>query len=130
MRELVFVVLLVLFAACPMRLYAAGTVAAPKTSLAVYSPKPKYPLFAGLRGAHGSGIFVLRIQIKSGRVKQVDVARSTGHKDLDAAAVAALKRWRFKSGTLLPIKKIDPDRKDPFEMEDSLVKVPVSFDLP
>ena len=56
------------------------------------------------RGARHA-IFVMRIQIKSGRVKEVYVARSTGHSDLDAATVQALKQWRFKPDALPPIKK-------------------------
>jgi TonB family protein len=91
---------------------------------------PEYPLEARQRHATGAGIFVLRVQVKSGRVKEVEVARSTGHAILDAAAVKALKKWRFKPGAPLGlIKDILPDRKDPFAAEDSLIKAPVSFDM-
>jgi periplasmic protein TonB len=124
-----FAVVIMLAAAAFYRVDAAASAATPKFASAIYSPQPKYPPSAGLRFAHGTGMFVLRIQIKTGRVKQVDVVRSTGHKDLDAAAVAALKQWRFKPDALPPIKKIDPHRKDPFEMEDSFVKVPVTFEV-
>jgi TonB family protein len=89
---------------------------------------PEYPLEARQRHATGAGIFVLRVQIKSGRVKEVEVARSTGHAILDAAAVKALRRWRFNPGAPLRlIKDILPDRKDPFATQDSLIKVPVRF---
>jgi TonB family protein len=96
---------------------------------ASHSPQPQYPARALARRATGSGIFVLRVRIKSGRVKAVDVARTTGDSDLDAAAVSALKQWRFRAGVLPPIKKILPHRKDPFATEDSLVKAPVTFTL-
>jgi TonB family protein len=96
---------------------------------AVHTVQPRYPATALARRATGTGIFVMRVQIKTGRVKAVDVARTTGHSDLDAAAVDALKQWRFKPGVLPPIKQILPHRKDPFATEDSLMKVPVRFTL-
>ena len=69
---------------------------------------PRYPVAARERGATGTGIFVTRVQIKTGRVKSVDVARTTGDSDLDAAAVTALRQWRFKPMVLPPIKHIFP----------------------
>jgi len=94
-----------------------------------------YPAAARARRATGAGIFVMRIQIKTGRVKAVDVARTTGDSDLDAAAVEALKQWRFQPGVLPSIKETfkrlprDPLLKDPFATEDSLIKIPVNFSL-
>jgi hypothetical protein len=38
----------------------------------------------------GTGIFLMRVHIPSGRVTQVIVGRGTGHKMLDAAAVKTL----------------------------------------
>jgi TonB family protein len=94
----------------------------------IQAPQPDYPLEARQRHATGGGIFVLRVQIKSGRVKGVEVARSTGHAILDAAAVKALRQWRFKADAPLRlIKDILPDQKDPFATQDSLIKVPVRF---
>ena len=72
---------------------------------------------------------MVRVQIKSGRVKEVVVARSTGSQILDSAATAALSKWRFKAGVLPPIKEILPKRQDPFASEDSLIKVPVHFTM-
>ena len=90
---------------------------------------PKYPLEALQRHVTGTGIFVLRVQIRTGRVKEVEVARSTGHAILDTAAVDALKQWRFKPGAAPPIKDILPDLRDPLSAEDSLIKVPLSFTM-
>jgi TonB family protein len=83
---------------------------------------PRCPVAARARGATGTGIFVTRVQVKS-----VDIARTTGDSDLDAAAVTALRQWRFKPMVLPPIKHIFPHWKDPFENEDSLVRTPVTF---
>jgi TonB family protein len=95
----------------------------------VSSPTPKYPLAARAEHITGSGIFVLRIQIRSGLVKEVIVARSTGSALLDRAAVAALRKWRFKAGALPSIKDMSPKWKDPFASEDSFIKVPVHFTM-
>ena len=93
----------------------------------IHRVMPRYPVTARARGATGIGIFVTRVQIKTGLVKSVEVARSTGDSDLDAAAVTALRQWRFKPMVLTPIKHILPHWKDPFENEDALVKTPVTF---
>ena len=93
------------------------------------SPMPEYPLAARAQYITGAGIFVLRVEIKSGRVKEVIVARSTGHGLLDSAASKTLREWRFKPGALPSIKEISPERQDPFATEDSFIKVPVSFTM-
>jgi TonB family protein len=93
------------------------------------SPMPEYPIEARAHHITGSGIFVLRVQIKSGRVKEVIVARSSGHAILDEAAAKALRDWQFKPNTLSSIKEILPKRQDPFATEDSFIKVPISFTM-
>ena len=95
----------------------------------IHMVQPRYPTTARQRRASGAGIFVMRVQIKTGLVKSVDVARTTGDADLDAAAVAALRQWRFRRGVLPSIKQILAHRKDRFETEDSLIKAPVRFVL-
>ena len=108
---------------------AAESVAVPKTAMAIYSPKPKYPLFALMRHEEGAGVFVFRVDIKSGRVKQVIAARSTGHKDLDAAALKAFNEWKFQPGAVPSIKQIFPTSADPLASKDGLVKVPIDFKI-
>ena len=108
---------------------AAGNVVVPKHALAIYAPAPKYPLFAEMRHEEGGGIFVFRVDIKSGRVKAVIIAQSTGHADLDAAAVKAFKRWKFQPGVTPSIKQIRPDSKDPLASQDGLVKLPITFTI-
>jgi TonB family protein len=106
---------------------ATERVAVHRTAMAIYAPEPKYPLFAVIRHEQGGGIFVFRVDIKSGRVKQVIVAQSTGHADLDAAAMKAFRRWKFVPGAVPSIKQIRPDSKDPLATQDGLVKIPVTF---
>lgn len=106
---------------------AAG--AAPTVGSPQYAPHPDYPASARARRAYGAGVFVMRVRIATGRVKEVIVARSTGHRDLDAAAVAALKKWRFMPGALPAIEKLFPKFRDPLAAEEAFVKQPVTFGL-
>lgn len=108
---------------------AVEGVAVPKTALATYCPKPKYPLFALMRHEEGRGIFVFRVDIESGPVKNVIVAQSTGHKNLDAAALKAFKQWKFQPGAVASIKQIFPNSQDPLASQDGLVKVPIAFTI-
>src|SRR5436305_14077858 len=59
---------------------------------------PIYP--SSDRAAHreGHGFFRIAIDLKTGCAAAVTVAKSTGLKTLDAAAVAALRRWCWKPG--------------------------------
>jgi TonB family protein len=95
--------------------------------VAIYAPKPQYTQFAAVHHIEADGLFVMRVQIRSGLVKDVQVARSTGWAGLDAAAIRALKEWRSKPGSCPPIKVEQPWRKDAFATEDSFVKLPVHF---
>ena len=93
----------------------------------VYAPKPDYPLEARARHITGSGIVIIRIHVKTGRVVEARIGRSTGHATLDQAAIRAFSQWRFKPGALKPIGEISPWRHDPFGKEDALLKIPVNF---
>lgn len=60
------------------------------------SPAPAYPPAAKRAGRTGS--VTCRIVVaRDGSVVSVEVVESSGHADLDEAAVAALKRWTFES---------------------------------
>lgn len=61
----------------------------------ISSPGPTYPARALRRGE--SGEVLLRIQVDARGVPvQVDVASSSGSRDLDRAAQRAARRWRFR----------------------------------
>lgn len=63
--------------------------------VAIESPSPRYPARALRRGE--SGEVLLRIHVDArGRPAQVDVASSSGSRDLDRAARTAARRWRFR----------------------------------
>ncbi|MBA3882161.1 MAG: TonB family protein [Chthoniobacterales bacterium] len=72
------------------------------------TPDPIYPPTGQLRGLKGSGEFRIRIVEETGRITNVEVVKSTGHSELDEAALEALRRWRVRSrsgydGFLVPI---------------------------
>ena len=97
--------------------------------LAVRTPPPDYPLEARKRCIAGHGVFLLRVQIGSGRVTQVIVGLSTGSGILDDAAVHALSQWQFRPGAV-PYRKITSvPMSPPQTSEEALVKVPVTFTL-
>lgn len=58
-------------------------------------PAPVYPLAS--RRARESGVVVLRVLVDTdGRPKLVEVARSSGYRRLDDAALQAMRKARFK----------------------------------
>jgi periplasmic protein TonB len=60
-----------------------------------YQVKPEYPDRA-IRD-RAQGVTLLSVEVLStGRVGQVIVKRSAGHRDLDHAAMAAVKQWQFE----------------------------------
>lgn len=58
------------------------------------NPKPKYPALSRRLGEEGK--VVLRVRVSAqGAALSVVVKQSSGHERLDAAAIAAVERWRF-----------------------------------
>lgn len=58
------------------------------------APEPTYPEQARRDGIQGRVILAIEI-LENGRPGSVAVQRSSGHEDLDEAAVKAVKNWRF-----------------------------------
>lgn len=94
-----------------------------------HAPHPVYPADAIQRHASGEGVFLLRVQIKTGRVTQVTVGLSTGDRSLDAAAMKALLQWRFKSGSLSHRQVRSVDVQPPLTDNEALIKLPMRFAL-
>lgn len=68
----------------------------PASASAAYlkNPAPEYPALAHRRGWEGT--VLLRVQVlASGAPGQIQVQKSSGRQQLDDAALAAVKRWRF-----------------------------------
>jgi protein TonB len=71
-----------------------------------YQTKPDYPESA--RRDRAEGVTLLRFEVlTTGRVGEVVVARSAGHRDLDRAAIDAIRQWQFeparRGATAVPV---------------------------
>lgn len=81
-----------------------------------YQVKPRYPESARRAGAQG--VTTLRVRVlENGRVGEVHVEKSAGFRDLDRAAMEAVKKWIFE-----PARR----GRDPVAV---WVKLPVKFEL-
>jgi TonB family protein len=69
----------------------------PKKEHVIYAPKPEYPFEARSLHLTGDGILVVNVR-DDGTVESVDVAKSTGHSELDQSGIAAFLKWRFRPG--------------------------------
>ncbi|HET7358555.1 MAG TPA: energy transducer TonB [Rhodanobacteraceae bacterium] len=84
----------------PRRMRAAAAAShpakpSPRPPSPLFTPSPRYPIQA-LR-AHREGVVTLRVQLDAGgHVATVEVARSSGDPQLDAAAQDAVRRWTFQ----------------------------------
>lgn len=61
------------------------------------APQPPYPESARRSGAQGRVILVIVVGV-DGSVRAAAIERSSGHPDLDAAALETIKTWRFQPG--------------------------------
>lgn len=61
------------------------------------NPKPSYPAQDRLRKYEGKAVLVGRVGA-DGRMSQVLVERSSGSSAMDASAIEAFKRWRYRPG--------------------------------
>lgn len=78
-----------------------------------YQVKPRYPESARRQGAQGMTLLRVRV-LENGRVGEVLVEKSAGHRDLDLSAADAVKKWLFEPArrgkepvpvwVLLPVK--------------------------
>jgi len=79
---------------------SAAAEAAPASTepLAVETPPPEYPLQFACAGVGGEVVLVLQIDT-NGTPGDVRVESSSRQPELDTAAVAAVRTWRFKPAT-------------------------------
>ena len=82
----------------------------------LHNPAPEYPDIAQERGWEGK--VLLRVNVQAdGKPSSVSVAKSSGHKELDDAAVKTVKQWSF-----VPAKRGETP-------VDGVVTVPITFNL-
>jgi TonB family protein len=92
-RSVILILSLIAFASTIVRGDTRGR------CVAIYAPQPQYPSSSTGQRPEGEGLFVCHINLSTGLVTSVSVAKSTGYAILDKAAVDSLKRWKFKPGT-------------------------------
>lgn len=90
-----------------------------KGERAIYAPAVPYPMEARQARTCGSGVFVLLVDRRSGEVRNVLTAQSTGARILDESALATFISWKFDPRSL---RKGDGQ-------ELARVRMPVSFVL-
>jgi len=69
-----------------------------------YAPRPVYPYEARRQRVTGSGIALLTVDETSGTVTDVRMAQSCGNVILDNSTLDALRRWRFKPGSVSKVQ--------------------------
>lgn len=84
--------------ATPEKKAAAARPRATEAVALTRNPAPRYPAAALRRGEGGT--VVLRVNVGAdGRADEVAVARRSGSRELDRAALTAVRDWRFKPAT-------------------------------
>lgn len=73
-------------------------------AMATYAPRPVYPYQARRLRITGSGTALLTVDPASGNVTDVVMLQSCGNAILDMATLDALRRWRFKPGTVVRVQ--------------------------
>jgi TonB family protein len=68
--------------------------------MVAHAPRPVYPYEARRQRVTGSGVALLTVDQTSGGVINVMMAQSCGNSILDNSTVDALRRWRFKPGSV------------------------------
>jgi protein TonB len=64
----------------------------------VRSVAPEYSYYDRLKQHEGEGLFRLTLDLKTGAVTSVSIAKSTGFATLDNSAITSLRQWRWKPG--------------------------------
>jgi len=82
--------------------FVRGTTASLRTvkAMVAYAPRPVYPYEARRQRITGSGVALLTVDRALGTVTDVLMAQSCGSAILDDSTLDALRRWRFKPGTV------------------------------
>ena len=80
------------------------------------NPRPAYPLLAIRQGAQGQVLLLVEV-LTDGRAGRIELEKVSGHAMLDAAAINAVRAWRF-----------NPARKDGL-LTTQTVRIPIHFNL-
>jgi TonB family protein len=73
-------------------------------AMVAYAPRPGYPYEARRQRITGSGVALLTVDRILGTVTDVVMAQSCGNAILDNSTLDALRRWRFKPGSVARVR--------------------------
>jgi TonB family protein len=73
-------------------------------AMVAYAPRPVYPYEARRQRITGSGVALLTIDRSLGTVTDVVMAQTCGNAILDNSTLDALRRWRFKPGSVSRVR--------------------------
>src|ERR1051326_7257549 len=65
---------------------------------------PEYPPSLAVSGVGGKGVFLLKVNTRTGEVDEVKVLQSCGYRSLNELAAKALLQWSFQPGTTTQLK--------------------------
>jgi TonB family protein len=71
---------------------------------AVYAARSFYPAEARSKRFTGTGIVLVDVDQKTGKVTSARMLQSTGHQILDEAAPNAFRQWPFKPGKVQKVR--------------------------
>ena len=73
-------------------------------AMVVYAPKPNYPEPARRHRQMGKGVFVLNVNVNTGRVTSIKIEQRIGYQILDNACLRTLINWQFKPNTVAKVR--------------------------
>ena len=73
-------------------------------AMVAYAPRPVYPYEARRQRVTGSGVALLTVDQTSGTVTDVLMTQSCGNAILDNSTLDALRRWRFRPGSVTKVQ--------------------------
>lgn len=75
-----------------------------RRNLLVRHPAPEYPYEARRVRISGSGVYQLKFDYETGRLREIHIVRATGQRVLDDAVISALKLWQAQPKSLHTIR--------------------------
>jgi TonB family protein len=75
-----------------------------RQNLLLTHPRPEYPYVARRERFTGRGVFDLKFDYDTGRLREIHIATSTGHLILDSSVITTLKQWQAKPHSLRTIR--------------------------
>lgn len=98
-KAFALVLVLAFMSVCSLNAQIGTPAPRPPPPKAIYTPRPVYRPEWAKQGLAGKGVVLVTIDQQTGKVTGVRMLQSTGHKQLDGAALEAYSQWRFQPGT-------------------------------